>query len=614
MMKRYLLALLLAAVPARAHAQVSRFPNPVQVQAPTLATTGGVIRAGTADPEGSVVGWVGDVYLRRTTTSVPNIYVKRTGVGTNTGWEALLTTSGAGAPTTATYITQTADSTLTNEQALGALASGYVKNTTTTGVLTTQAAPIPVADGGTGQATYTKGDVLASPGPNTLNKLAVGTDGQILTADAASTNGIKWATPSGGSTHALLSATHTDTAAATVVRGDLVVGNSTPAWGRFAKCSTNFFIKYSSTDPACFDLFGTANTFSLAQTFSGSNAANTHVVFKNSTADAAIGGIDWQGNTGTLYWQIIPNFQVAAGLEINEGANNRVYLAPSAGPLFYHDTSNAKMTAGLTINQGASDDEIFALKSSDVGHGVTTETETDTYALLQKRDAASGGGWFRFFNGSSATGSARVEGIVTTATAVRSTSATAPIELRASLKSGTTTATMGADKNLVVATDNGTTKWIVDSDGDTWQTGGHYERSRTVAQGEWIDVACASGNFTANGSMTWTVDCGGSPDQQTYHYTLVGKTVTVSFVIDASTVGGTPSTQLKIALPSGIVPAKTEYFTLHIVDNSTQRQGVAVIAAATATIYCYADATTTAAWAASTNLTGVHGSITFEIQ
>lgn len=43
--------------------------------------------------------------------------------------------AGGGAPTTATYITQTADATLSAEQALGALASGILKNTTTTGVL-----------------------------------------------------------------------------------------------------------------------------------------------------------------------------------------------------------------------------------------------------------------------------------------------------------------------------------------------------------------------------------------------------------------------------------------------------------------------------------------------
>lgn len=59
------------------------------------------------------------------------------GICDNSGTYKIITTSGSTsfAPTNATYITQTANSTLTNEQALSALATGIVKNTTTTGVL-----------------------------------------------------------------------------------------------------------------------------------------------------------------------------------------------------------------------------------------------------------------------------------------------------------------------------------------------------------------------------------------------------------------------------------------------------------------------------------------------
>jgi hypothetical protein len=46
-----------------------------------------------------------------------------------------VTGSAGGAPTTATYITQTADGTLSAEQALSALGTGLMKNTTTTGVV-----------------------------------------------------------------------------------------------------------------------------------------------------------------------------------------------------------------------------------------------------------------------------------------------------------------------------------------------------------------------------------------------------------------------------------------------------------------------------------------------
>jgi len=49
------------------------------------------------------------------------------------------------APVGATYIVQTADATLTNEQAMGALATGIVKNTTATGVLSIAAADVDYA-------------------------------------------------------------------------------------------------------------------------------------------------------------------------------------------------------------------------------------------------------------------------------------------------------------------------------------------------------------------------------------------------------------------------------------------------------------------------------------
>lgn len=65
------------------------------------------------------------------------------------------------APKDATYITQTPNATLTNEQALSLLASGYMKNTTVTGVISIQTVPIPVTDGGSGTTSaFTQGSVI----------------------------------------------------------------------------------------------------------------------------------------------------------------------------------------------------------------------------------------------------------------------------------------------------------------------------------------------------------------------------------------------------------------------------------------------------------------------
>ena len=43
-----------------------------------------------------------------------------------------------------------------------------------------------------------KGDLLAGTANDTVNRLAVGTDGFVLTADAAEATGLKWSASSGG--------------------------------------------------------------------------------------------------------------------------------------------------------------------------------------------------------------------------------------------------------------------------------------------------------------------------------------------------------------------------------------------------------------------------------
>jgi len=54
-------------------------------------------------------------------------------------------------------------------------------------------AAVQVSDGGTGQTTYSKGDLLTTAGGASTARLAVGSDGQSLIADSTAATGVKWA-------------------------------------------------------------------------------------------------------------------------------------------------------------------------------------------------------------------------------------------------------------------------------------------------------------------------------------------------------------------------------------------------------------------------------------
>lgn len=118
--------------------------------------------------------------------------------------------TGAGnlAPVDATYIVQTSNTTLTNEQVLASLATGLVKNTTGTGVLsiavegTDYWAPggtdVAVSDGGTGASSFTDAGVLIGNGTGAIQVTSAGTSGQVLTSNGAGVDPTFQAAAGGG--------------------------------------------------------------------------------------------------------------------------------------------------------------------------------------------------------------------------------------------------------------------------------------------------------------------------------------------------------------------------------------------------------------------------------
>jgi len=118
----------------------------------------------------------------------------------------------------------------------------------------------------------------------------------------------------------------------------------------------------------------------------------------------------------------LTNNSVAAFTSVNAGALvNTLYLkdgkvgigttAPggklevASGNVFFGDTANTFSTQGLTINQAGNDDEILALKSSDISHSATSATEADTFFTLKKSHANLGGLRATSYYGNMSTGS-----------------------------------------------------------------------------------------------------------------------------------------------------------------------------------------------------------------
>jgi hypothetical protein len=103
--------------------------------------------------------------------------------------------------------------------------------------------PVTEAHGGTGKTTYAKGDLLVGLPNHKLDKLAVGADGRALEVVSGTP---AWVDPA----HAVLSADHTDTTPAAVVRGDIITGqDATPKWKRLAKGIAGYVLRMGANEP-----------------------------------------------------------------------------------------------------------------------------------------------------------------------------------------------------------------------------------------------------------------------------------------------------------------------------------------------------------------------------
>jgi len=164
---------------------------------------------------------------------------------------------------------------------------------------------VPVADGGTGKSSFTQYAIPYASAATTIGEIAIGTAGQVLAVNVGA-NGYTWiasggalalddltdvdaASPSdhdiiqyhtgtgwvhgalpAGSNHEILSATHSDSTADTVVRGDIIIGSTaTPKWTRLAKGTATHILTMGADEPTwAAPTAGGGGDFLVCQVFS----------------------------------------------------------------------------------------------------------------------------------------------------------------------------------------------------------------------------------------------------------------------------------------------------------------------------------------------------------
>jgi len=168
-------------------------------------------------------------------------------------------------------------------------------------------------------------------------------------------------------------------------------------------------------------------------------------------------------HAGTDYFGIYD--YTRSGYALVFKANSDTYLQNGAF-IIGATAKSSKMTTGLTINQDGSDNEILAAQSSDVAHGMTDWADTDTFYSISKAAATTGAA--RLWGFGESTLGLRLMGSSTTAPSGTTTSSDGIIDIRATIKSGTSVGDVGTNDNLMTIRNNATTRYIFREDGTAY--------------------------------------------------------------------------------------------------------------------------------------------------
>jgi len=200
-------------------------------------------------------------------------------------------------------------------------------HTGTQDIVSTTSGTLTETRGGTNQTTYATGDVLYANATNTLTKLPIGANGEVLKVNAGVPT---WQAEGGGTNHDFLSATHTDVVATAPVRGGIVRANATPAWEQLTLGAANQILQSDGTDVGYVAVGGdatlAAGTLTVANdAISNAKLANVATATFKGRVTAATG--DPEDLTGTQATTLLDTFTDSLkGLAPSSGGGTTNFL------------------------------------------------------------------------------------------------------------------------------------------------------------------------------------------------------------------------------------------------------------------------------------------------
>ena len=229
---------------------------------------------------------------------------------------------------------------------------------------------LSAAYGGTGQNTYATGDILVASG-TVLAKKAVGTNGQVLTADSAFGTGVRWATPASGT---VLSVSATSPIA--VVSGTTTPVISIPDASTSVRGSVQLTDSTSTTSSS---LAATATAVKSAYDLANAALPRAGGTITGAVVVGTTGSIQFEGSTDDAFETTLTAADPTADHTITlPNVNGTVITTGDTG------TVTNTMLAG-----SIADTKLNTISTAGkVSNSATTATSANTLSAIVARDGS----------------------------------------------------------------------------------------------------------------------------------------------------------------------------------------------------------------------------------